>query len=135
MRKQEFFKEIDKPSYIIWTDTGKHFRCAELAHYFLVNLAEEKKAVNWNFFVEKHGKNQRDQHFSVISKYIRQETFIRKLYDSADLVETINRRQNNSNNYRIEYKKNEIKVIAAEVRWTQVERRNASFLKIPNIAI
>jgi hypothetical protein len=133
MRKQQFFKEIDKPSYIIWTDTGKHFRCAELAHYFLVELAEEKILVNWNFFVEKHGKNQRDQHFSVVSKYIRQETFIRKLYDSADLVETIKKRQDDSNEYRLENEKDEINVIAAEVRWQQLEKRTGLFLKIPNI--
>ncbi len=102
MRKKDFYKDIEtigitnedhnKKGLIVWTDTGSHFRCAELAYYFLEELKQEKVSVNWNFFVEKHGKNQRDQHFSSISNFIKMESLIRKLSCSKDVSDAINNR-------------------------------------------
>ena len=44
LREQEFFKRISngKNTYIIWTDAGKHFKCNEVASYFMKELAQEK---------------------------------------------------------------------------------------------
>lgn len=42
LRKQNFFLEIEKPSYLIWMDCGKHFRNCEVVGYLLNELAEEK---------------------------------------------------------------------------------------------
>lgn len=38
LQKQEFFKKIDKPNYIIWADCGPHFRSYQLLHYFFVEM-------------------------------------------------------------------------------------------------
>ena len=43
LREQEFFQQIDKNEYIVWSDTGKHFRNNEVMGYFLRELAEQKK--------------------------------------------------------------------------------------------
>ena len=37
-RKLDCFKEIDKKNYIIWTDTGSHFRCSEFLHYLFKGI-------------------------------------------------------------------------------------------------
>lgn len=51
----DLFKEIDQPTYVIWTDCGKQFRCQEFYHFLFVELANEGKNVELNFFAEKHG--------------------------------------------------------------------------------
>ena len=53
--------------------------------------------VELNFFGEKHGKNTRDHHFSVISKFIELETHKNRLNDSKNIIECIIKRQNASN--------------------------------------
>ena len=58
LRQKDFFKKIDTKNYLIWADTGTHFRCKELAHYFFSELLEKNIKVNLNFFGEKHGKNR-----------------------------------------------------------------------------
>lgn len=40
LREQDFFKAIEKPNYIVWADTGKHFRNCELLGYLLGDLKE-----------------------------------------------------------------------------------------------
>ena len=40
LRQQEFFKKIEKNNYIIWSDTGTHFRCNEVVTYLLIELAQ-----------------------------------------------------------------------------------------------
>lgn len=59
LRKQSFFQDIDKKKYIFWMDTGSHFRCSEVNHYFFKELALEKVKVTANFHAEKHGKSCR----------------------------------------------------------------------------
>ncbi|CAF1001538.1 unnamed protein product [Brachionus calyciflorus] len=100
LRGQEMFKKIDKKKYIIWTDAGTHFRCADFLHYLFNELANEEIIVQYNIFAEKHGKSSRDQHFSVISNFIRQESFIRKLSCSQDIVDAIHKHQLLSNKNR-----------------------------------
>jgi hypothetical protein len=38
LRKQEFFKRIEKNNFIVWTDCGKHFRNREIMGYFFIEL-------------------------------------------------------------------------------------------------
>ena len=40
---QQFFQEIEKDEYIVWSDCGKHFRNNEFVGYLLLELAESKK--------------------------------------------------------------------------------------------
>ena len=76
IRLKEFFKNIEKNRYIIWADTGSHFRNNELVHYFFTELAQSNIRVELNFFGDKHGKNQRDTHFSAITNFIKTESLI-----------------------------------------------------------
>ncbi|CAF0936737.1 unnamed protein product [Brachionus calyciflorus] len=100
MRKQEFFKKIEKKNIVIWCDTGPHFRCSEVVDFFFNQLAKEYSSVYLNFFGDKHGKNTRDQHFSVVSNYIKKESLEKKLTCSQDIVDALKRRQKVSNDLR-----------------------------------
>ena len=93
MRQLECFKALDKKKYIVWTDTGNHFRCAEFMYYLFVELAQIQIEVSFNLFCEKHGKNSRDQHFSVVSNFIQQESFVKKLTSSQDICDAIEKHQ------------------------------------------
>lgn len=42
LRKQAFFKEIEKQNYVIWCDCGPHFRSNEMCAYFFKELAQLK---------------------------------------------------------------------------------------------
>lgn len=57
LREQDFFKNIEKKTYVIWADCGKHFQNKEILYYFFVQLAAEGIKIELNFFGEKHGKN------------------------------------------------------------------------------
>ena len=61
--------------------------------------------MNVNFHAEKHGKSHLDQHFSVISSYLKTENQTKKLNSTQDIVNTIIKRQHASNIERI---KNEL---------------------------
>ena len=93
MQQLESFQKLDKKKYIIWTDTGNHFRCAEFMHFLFVELASLRIEVSFNLFCEKHGKNSRDQHFSVVSNFIQQESFVEKLTSSQDICDAIEKHQ------------------------------------------
>ena len=49
--------------------------------------------VNLNFFGDKHGKNSRDSHFSNIAKFIKDESLVKKLKSTQDIVDAIIKRQ------------------------------------------
>lgn len=104
MRQQRCFKLLDKKSYIVWSDVGPHFRCAEFMHYLFVELAQLKIKVSFNLFCERHGKNSRDQHFSTISNFLKQESMVNQLTSSLDICTAIHKQQNiaNINNSRFE---------------------------------
>ena len=42
LRQQEFFKKIDTKDYIIWCDTGKHFRNNEVMGFLFIELAKQQ---------------------------------------------------------------------------------------------
>ncbi len=56
--------------------------------------------VNLNFFVEKHGKNSRDTHFSCVCKFLKNESILKKLNSTQDIVDAINKGQHKSNESR-----------------------------------
>lgn len=72
-------------------------------HFLFVELAKLNINVSFNLFCEKHGKNSRDQHFSVISNFLQQESMTRKLTSSQDICDAIEKHQlfSNVNNQRI----------------------------------
>ena len=97
MRNQEFFRRIDKKKYFIWCDCGKHFRCSEMMHYLMKELAEIQISVNFNFFAESHGKNNRDQHFSSIAKFLKQAENKVRLTNTKDIINAIEHGQSKAN--------------------------------------
>lgn len=56
IRNLQIFKSIEKKNYIIFSDTAKQFRCEEICHFYLIELANEGIRVSFNFFCEYHGK-------------------------------------------------------------------------------
>ena len=54
-----------------------------------------------NFFAEKHGKNQRDQHFSNISYFLEKESLVKRLVCTQDIVNAVIKHQNLTNEERI----------------------------------
>ena len=50
-----------------------------------------------NFFCEKHGKNGRDSHFSQISRFVSDESLVRKLSSTDDVKDAITKRQASAN--------------------------------------
>ncbi len=103
LRNLPCFRELDRNNYIVWCDTGSHFRCFEFLHYLFSELASSKIKVSLNYFCEKHGKNSRDQHFSTVSNFIEQESLVKKLCSSQDICDAIVKGQlhANLNNARI----------------------------------
>ena len=101
LRKQPFFQKIDKKKYNFWADTGTHFRCAELNHYYFEELALEEINVTVNFFGEHHGKSCRDQHFSVLNVYLEKGANLKLIKNTSDLISCYKDGQNSSNLERI----------------------------------
>lgn len=119
MRQLDCFKEIEKKSYIVWCDTGTHFRCFEVLHYLFKELADLEIKVSLNYFCEKHGKNSRDQHFSLISHFLKEESMTKKLTSSQDICDAINKgqlRKNLQNERLSSLQKNTSKTIYKSIK-------------------
>ncbi len=56
--------------------------------------------MNSNYLGEKHGKFARDQHFSIISYYLRRETLKNYIANTTDIANAINSSQFQTNLYR-----------------------------------
>jgi len=41
LRSQVFFQKLEKKKYILFCDTGPHFRNAQILHYFFNEIASE----------------------------------------------------------------------------------------------
>lgn len=54
-----------------------------------------------NFFGEKHGKNMRDTHFYRVAQFVKDESLVRKLETSQDVVDAILKRQEIANKNKI----------------------------------
>ena len=60
------FKNFNIDNIIVWSDVGKHFRNGMLAHFFANLPKTHQISVVHNFFVEAHGENICDVHFSQV---------------------------------------------------------------------
>lgn len=56
IRTLAIFRNIEKNNYIIFSDTAKQFRCEEVCHFYLIELAGHGIRVSFNYFCEYHGK-------------------------------------------------------------------------------
>ena len=72
----------------LWTDAGSHFRCAEFAHAVLVGVCSHLTGtVEWNMWLEKHGKSPVDAHFSLLSRWLKEEESHRTITSTQQLVQ------------------------------------------------
>ena len=71
-----------------WTDAGPHFRCGEFANCIFDTLFSKSdfSTVSWNLFVEKHGKNLCDTHFSALSKWLKAAEKENPIKTTDDLI-------------------------------------------------
>lgn len=71
-----------------WTDAGPHFRCGEFAHCLFETLFSQNKfsRVTWSLFVEKHGKNLCDAHFSSLSGWLKNAELKTHITTTEELV-------------------------------------------------
>lgn len=75
-------------------------------------MASKGICVNSNYLGEKHGKFGRDQHFGVISYFLRKETFKKTIANTTDIANAINSYQNQSNDFRRTQLKEDLEVFA-----------------------
>jgi len=66
------FKALGIHSISFWMDGGPHFRSHEINFVFSDFYRSKRfKEVSWNHFVEYHGKNYCDVHFSVVAHILK----------------------------------------------------------------
>jgi hypothetical protein len=107
-------------------------------------LASQGISVNSNYLGEKHGKFSRDQHFSVISFYLRKESYKNLLANTTDIANAINSCQNQSNFFRRSELKQDLEVFAfvlnpnineRYIKTTRLIQNLTSFYNLQNIKI
>ena len=70
-----------------WSDSGPHFRSAELMHFIYHQLPHIHDARYFvNFFVEYNGKSVVDGHFGVLSRWFTEGEAVRDIHSITDLV-------------------------------------------------
>jgi hypothetical protein len=69
----DLFTKGNFKKVFFWFDNGPHhFRTHELTAYFhRLKTRLQLERLQWNFFIEYHGKNLCDTHFSLISRFLR----------------------------------------------------------------
>ena len=79
-------------SLFVWTDCGKHFRSAEFAYFLLKQVPQSFSSltnVNWNVFVEHHGKSPVDAHFSLLSRWLKEAEIQRCIHSTQELISAL----------------------------------------------
>ncbi len=115
----------------LWTDVGLHFRCQEVAHFFLVDVPTIfKTEVRWNTFAECHGKSIVDGHFGLLSRWVEQIETKKKVTSIDVLIELLNKKLIHSN-----FKKNKKNQLINKFFCYQQNGRPRTYKKlfIPNI--
>ena len=75
-------------AFAFWSDSGPHFRSAELLHFVCEVLPEKfpRKLFLLNFFGEYHGKNVVDGHFGILSRWFAEGERVRYILNIQDLI-------------------------------------------------
>ena len=86
------FKELEIRDIVVWSDTGKHFKNSMIACYFANIFNSHKLKCKFNYFVDSHGKNICDVHFSMVShiveKYEKGKAKIKDISDLNNILES-----------------------------------------------
>jgi hypothetical protein len=130
----QWFKDQSFKSGIFWMDGGPHFKNLELSNYFQ-GLKENKfSAIEWNFFVENHGKNPCDSRFSSISTWLT-SWFLKsqkEIRTTTDIIEAVQAGQMCSNECRGP-KKNKPMIFSTQLILKITPSINVHKLKLPGI--
>ena len=117
-----------------WTDTGPHFRCGEFAHCVFDTLFSitSLTKVSWNLFLEKHGKNMCDSHFSSLSKWLESAELESHIETTDDLISAW-KRQIEKDNFVLR-KKGKVELDVKFLTITRsVRPKSKKVIKIPTI--
>lgn len=129
------FKSLKIESISFWMDGGPHFRSHEFNCFFLDLFRSKKfKEVNWNHFVEYHGKNYCDSHFSVVSYIlkVKERQIEDPLTSISQVVETLEEGFKKIEENRKDLKrKREFEGTTHVLEWESIERP----AKVPRIKI
>ena len=67
-----YWKEASPSKVTLWSDCGPHFRTYEMLGYLASIQEKQKITMNYDFFIENHGKSLVDSWFSIVSRIIQQ---------------------------------------------------------------
>ncbi len=128
------FIEIDQPEFKVWSDSGSQFRCKEFVYFCTNYLARQNKSVTLNFFAERHGKNMRDAHFSVVSRAFKYATHKNQkgLNSAQEVVDALNSSYIYLNEEKIEKNKKFSKSIAVYYNPANEQKIERNERKIEN---
>lgn len=75
---------------MLWSDCGQHFRSHVFTYCALWEIFDwlkKLRRVQLNFFAEKHGKGECDQHFSVVERYkSHYEKHLKRIQNVTDFI-------------------------------------------------
>eukprot|EP01059_Diplonema_ambulator_P006308 TRINITY_DN1604_c0_g1_i5.p1 TRINITY_DN1604_c0_g1~~TRINITY_DN1604_c0_g1_i5.p1 ORF type:complete len:634 (-),score=98.25 TRINITY_DN1604_c0_g1_i5:600-2501(-) len=83
--KQQWFPKRRRLSF--WSDGGKHLRNKHTIHHVLT--CSQFSEVDMNYFVEYHGKSQRDGHFGVVSRSLEAAIHKEPLETVDDVIKVL----------------------------------------------
>ncbi len=88
-----------------WSDSGPHFRSAEMAHFFMKQLPSQYrgKIYFFNYFTEYHGKSLVDGHFGLLSRWFADGEACQDIKSIEDLISLFRNKvsiqQNHTSNF------------------------------------
>jgi hypothetical protein len=114
-----------------WSDVGNHFRSQEVAHYLLVEVKKRFNIdVNWDTFVECHGKSTVDSHFGVLSQWMKDLENHKKIDTVEQLISCLQKKVQHSNRFR---SASERSIYRFEIYKQEARPAMSKKLLIPNI--
>jgi hypothetical protein len=88
------WKQFKIENISIWSDGARHFKNFELIHYETSLIKSGiAKSVNFNYFIEYHGKSYCDSHFAVVSRILKDhERTSEMIKSTSELIEMLKRK-------------------------------------------
>ena len=132
LMKLPMFAKIKQLS--VWSDSGPHFRCGEFAFCLFDTLFKETSfdSVSWNLFVEKHGKNLCDTHFSSLSSWLKQAELDGHISTTEELIAALEKQIGKTNqNLRVKGKPEVNVIFKIHKRFVRPNKRTQ--LSVPMI--
>jgi hypothetical protein len=129
--EHEFIQNLNLSKITFWMDGAGHFKNGQLAKYFSDVELEKNIKLKWNYFTEYHGKSLCDGRFGNISRFIAEELKSKRgsIESTEDLIQVIQRGQDNSNNVRARKKQQPIKSIQLTIDVPVIDKIDSYVIK------